>query len=276
MSFYLSFPHVSHMLQNIIEGIELLGGVGGRGVLRYENKLLYSWGWKWGLEGESIQQHQYSVTGKHRGPTCAVRSEADNKGLSGESVDVSWFIIRVLVLVHDPHRLPPAHIQVQWSQTPSLYLHLGVLCTHLYTNTYCSWYVSDLPSLSLATVSYLYLVSNLRVKQHRRGCSHWVWTFRVQTTHLQTDATTCVCGGVCGSVWVSVGLCGSEWIITVSGSRAAVVKLFLYCLSLPGANTHHSVWWSEMETQHSHGKVSGSGTHRGATHYSSRWSPAIK
>lgn len=40
---YISFPHLPHMLQHIIECIKLLSSVGWSGVLRYEGKLLYSW-----------------------------------------------------------------------------------------------------------------------------------------------------------------------------------------------------------------------------------------
>lgn len=40
LSFYLSFPHGLDVLQHIVESIQLLGGVGRGGVLRYEDKLL--------------------------------------------------------------------------------------------------------------------------------------------------------------------------------------------------------------------------------------------
>lgn len=46
-----------------------------------------------------------------REPTCLGRCEADNKGLSGESINVSWSIIRILILASECHRISPAKIQ---------------------------------------------------------------------------------------------------------------------------------------------------------------------
>lgn len=39
--------------------------------------------------------------------------EADNKRLSGESINISWSIIWVLILASDFHRVSPEHIQTK-------------------------------------------------------------------------------------------------------------------------------------------------------------------
>lgn len=46
-----------------------------------------------------------------RGLTCLGGFEADNKRLSGESINISWSIIWILILVSDSHRISPANIQ---------------------------------------------------------------------------------------------------------------------------------------------------------------------
>lgn len=43
--------------------------------------------------------------------TCLWGSEADNKRLSGEGINVSWLIIWVLILAGDGHCIGPAHIR---------------------------------------------------------------------------------------------------------------------------------------------------------------------
>lgn len=55
MSFYLSFPHLFHNLQDIIQCIKLLSGVDWSGVLRYEDKILYSWTYRWGGREEGCR-----------------------------------------------------------------------------------------------------------------------------------------------------------------------------------------------------------------------------
>lgn len=51
LNLYLRFPHLFHILQDIIQCIKLLSGVGRSSVLRYEDKLLYSWIYRLGLDG---------------------------------------------------------------------------------------------------------------------------------------------------------------------------------------------------------------------------------
>lgn len=92
-------------------------------MLRYEDKLLYSWIYRGELEGGKVQGKVFKclniITGfvilegnlSVRKLTCLAGFEADNKRLSGESINISWFIIWVLILASDRHCISPAHIQ---------------------------------------------------------------------------------------------------------------------------------------------------------------------
>lgn len=117
MSFYLSFPHLPHVLQNVIQCVELLSGVGWSGVLRYEDKLLYSWRYsidgEWEEAGKSVYRpyhhHVFIMFDVTQRSTCLWGFEADDKRLSGESIHISWSIIRVLILASDGRCVSPAH-----------------------------------------------------------------------------------------------------------------------------------------------------------------------
>lgn len=133
---YLSFPHLPHILQNIIESVQLLGRVGWSRVLRYEDKLLYGW---FGGLNIHICHTRCLPHGASWQLTCLWGSEADDKRLSGEGVHVSGAIIRGLILSCDCHHVRPEHANIMSTHEAAGRAEHGAASPHLYTNTYCSW-----------------------------------------------------------------------------------------------------------------------------------------
>lgn len=61
-----------------------------------------------------------------RGPTCLGGSKADNKRLSGESINISWSIIWVLILANDCNCISPADKHITTSTLLAV-LRLNIL-----------------------------------------------------------------------------------------------------------------------------------------------------